>query len=186
MSRNVVETILGAVVLLVAVGFGAWAYGRSNVEGADGYQLVARFDRVDGLEIGGDVRVSGIRVGRIEAQELDTQTYRALVRFSVRDGIELPEDSSAAIVSTGLLGGRYLAVVPGGADELLREGGEVKLTQSAINIEDLIGRFIYGQGSGSGGSGGGGQAPAPPAAAPAADPFGAPAAAPAPAPTPGG
>ena len=177
MSRNVVETILGAVVLIVAIGFGAWAYGRSNVGDPGGYELQARFDRADGLEIGGDVRVSGIRVGRVISQELDKQTFRALVRFSVQDGIEMPEDSSAAIVSTGLLGGRYLALVPGGADELLRDGGEIKLTQSAVNIEDLIGRFIYGSGS-SGSSGGAASGGAPPAA-PVADPALAPAPAPA-------
>ncbi len=158
MSRNVIETILGALVLVVAVGFGAWAYGRSNVGDPGGYELVAKFDRADGLDVGGDVRVSGIRVGRVISQDLDPQTYRANVRFSVREGVQLSEDSSAAIVSAGLLGGRYLSLVPGGAEEMLKPGGEIKLTQSAVNLEDLIGRFIYGQGSG----GAGGQAaPAP-------------------------
>lgn len=147
MSRNIVETILGAVVLIVALGFLAWAYGRSEAGDPGGYTLRAKFDRVDGLEIGGDVRISGIKVGQVLAQQLDPVTYRAEVTFSVRDGIEIPSDSSAAIVSTGLLGGKYLALVPGGDDRLLADGGELTLTQSAVNLEDLIGRYIFSQGS---------------------------------------
>src|SRR3712207_2061624 len=99
MSRNVIETILGAVVLIVAIGFGAWAYGRSNLGDTSGYELRAQFDRADGLDVGADVRISGIKVGRVLAQSLDQETYRAEVTFSVRNGIELPADSSAAIMS---------------------------------------------------------------------------------------
>src|SRR5687768_10507164 len=104
MSRNIVETLLGAVVLAVAIGFLIWAYGRSEAGDPGGYVLRAKFERVDGLEIGGDVRISGIKVGQVLAQRLDPTTYRAEVTFSVRDGIEVPADSSAAIVSTSLLG----------------------------------------------------------------------------------
>lgn len=153
MSRNYVETLLGAAVLAVALGFLAWAYGRSDAGDPGGYTLRAKFDRVDGLETGGDVRVSGIKVGRVLSQELDPATFRAEVTFSVRNGIELPSDSSAAIVSSGLLGGKYLAVVPGGEDEILADGGEIKLTQSSVNLEDLIGRYIFSsQGGQSGGA----------------------------------
>jgi phospholipid/cholesterol/gamma-HCH transport system substrate-binding protein len=150
MSRNIIETLLGAVVLIVALGFLTWAYGRSDAGDPGGYVLTAKFDRVDGLEVGGDVRISGIKVGRVLAEQLDPETYRAEVRFSVKDGVELPTDSSAAIVSTSLLGGRYLALVPGGDVEMLKDGDEITLTQSAVNIEDLIGRYIFsGQGGGA-------------------------------------
>jgi phospholipid/cholesterol/gamma-HCH transport system substrate-binding protein len=157
MSRNIVETILGAVVLVVAIGFLLWAYGRSDAGDPGGYALKAKFDRVDGLEIGGDVRISGIKVGRVLAQRLDPQTFRAEVTFSVRNGIEIPADSSAAIVSSGLLGGKYLAVVPGGDEALLADGGEITLTQSSVNLEDLIGRYIFSQGNAAGGGQGGAQ-----------------------------
>jgi phospholipid/cholesterol/gamma-HCH transport system substrate-binding protein len=159
MSRNVVETILGAVVLIVAIGFGAWAYGRSNLGDSSGYELRAQFDRADGLDVGADVRISGIKVGRVLAQSLDQETYRAEVTFSVRNGIELPADSSAAIMSASLLGGKFLAIVPGGDDKMLKNGEEITLTQSAVNLEDLIGKFIYGSASGGGGGSGGGAAP---------------------------
>ena len=160
MSRNIVETLLGAVVLAVALGFLTWAYGRSDAGDPGGYTLRAKFDRIDGLDMGGDVRISGIKVGQVLAQELDPATYRAQIVFSVRNGIELPADSSAAIVSSGLLGGKYLSLVPGGDDKLLADGEEITLTQSSINLEDLIGRYIFSGQSSQGGSGGQGGAEA--------------------------
>lgn len=153
MPRNIVETLLGAAVLAVALGFLAWAYGRSDAGDPGGYTLRAKFDRVDGLETGGDVRLSGIKVGKVLSQELDPQSYRALVTFSVRNGLELPSDSSAAIVSSGLLGGKYLSLVPGGDDRVLADGGEITLTQSSVNLEDLIGRYIFSGQSGQSGQG---------------------------------
>jgi phospholipid/cholesterol/gamma-HCH transport system substrate-binding protein len=148
MTRNVLETLLGAVVLIVAAGFLAFAYRSSQVSESGGYELLARFDRVDGLEPGADVRISGIKVGSVVSQTLDPQTFRAEVRFTLRDDVELPLDSSAAVVSNGLLGGKYLAVVPGGDVDTLRPGDELTLTQSAINLEDLIGHMIFSQSSG--------------------------------------
>ena len=153
MSRNHVETLLGAAVLAVALGFLAWAYGRSDAGDPGGYTLRAKFDRADGLETGGDVRIPGIKVGRVLTQELDPATFRAEITFSVRQGIELPADSSAAIVSSGLLGGKYLSVVPGGDDRVLADGGEIKLTQSSVNLEDLIGRYIFSSQGSQGGQG---------------------------------
>jgi phospholipid/cholesterol/gamma-HCH transport system substrate-binding protein len=146
MTRNVLETLLGAVVLIVAVGFLAFAYNTSQVQQDGGYELIARFDKVDGLERGSDVRISGIKVGSVLDQTLDPETYRAEVRFSLREDIQLPADTSAAVVSNGLLGGKYLALVPGGDIEMLEPGGEVTLTQSAVNLEDLIGHMIFSQG----------------------------------------
>jgi phospholipid/cholesterol/gamma-HCH transport system substrate-binding protein len=146
MTRNLLETLLGAVVLIVAIGFLVFAYNTSQVQQDGGYELIARFDKVDGLERGSDVRISGIKVGTVLDQTLDPETYRAEVRFSLREDIQLPADTSAAVVSNGLLGGKYLALVPGGDIEMLEPGGEVTLTQSAVNLEDLIGHMIFSQG----------------------------------------
>ena len=148
MTRNILETLLGAVVLIVAVGFLAFAYNSSQIQQTDGYELIARFDKVDGLEPGSDVRISGIKVGSVLDQTLDPETYRAEVRFSLREDVRLPADTSAAVVSNGLLGGKYLALVPGGDIEMLEDGDEVTLTQSAVNLEDLIGHMIFSQGGG--------------------------------------
>ena len=146
MSRSIVETVLGAVVLIVAFGFLGWAYTNSSAGDPGGYQLKAQFDRVDGLDVGADVRISGIKIGRVLSQAIDPITYRAQVEFSVSNTIELPSDTSAAIVSTGLLGGKYLALVPGAEDIMLADGEEVAFTQSSVNLEDLIGQFIFSQG----------------------------------------
>lgn len=158
MTRNLLETLLGAIVLVVAIVFLVFAYTSSQVETGDGYELIAQFDRVDGLERGAEVRISGIRVGTVVEQQLDPQTYQARVRFTVRDGVELPLDTSAAIVSNSLLGGKYLQLVPGGDVEMLNPGEEITLTQSAVNLEDLIGHMIFSQGGGTGGGGGTGAA----------------------------
>jgi phospholipid/cholesterol/gamma-HCH transport system substrate-binding protein len=148
MTRNLLETLLGAVVLIVAVGFLVFAYRSSQVQQIGGYELIARFDKVDGLEPGSEVRISGIKVGSVLDQSLDPETYRAEVRFSLREDVRLPADTSAAVVSNGLLGGKYLALVPGGDIEMLEAGDEVTLTQSAVNLEDLIGHMIFSQGGG--------------------------------------
>lgn len=150
MTRNVLETLLGALVLIVAVVFLGFAYSSSQVGDSDGYELIARFDRVDGLDRGSDVRISGIKVGSVLDQILDPETFRAEVRFTMRDDVELPLDSSAAVVSDGLLGGKYLQIVPGGDIDYLAPGDEVTLTQSAVNLEDLIGQAIFSQGGGGG------------------------------------
>ena len=145
MTRNVLETLLGAVVLIVAVGFLLFAYRSSQVSDTDGYELRASFDRVDGLEPGADVRISGIKVGTVLGQALDPATFRAEIRFTLRDDVELPLDSSAAVVSNGLLGGKYLTLVPGGDIEMLQPGDQLTLTQSSIILEDLIGQMIFSQ-----------------------------------------
>jgi phospholipid/cholesterol/gamma-HCH transport system substrate-binding protein len=147
MKRNVVESVLGAIVLVVAAGFFVWAYARADVGDPGGYILTAKFDRIDGLDPGGPVRISGIRVGQIVSMELDPVSYRALVRLSVANDIELPADSSAQVVSASLLGGKYLALVPGGDEVMLGEGDEILYTQSSINFEDLIGQLIFSQGA---------------------------------------
>ncbi len=143
MTRNLLETLLGAIVLLVAIGFMTFAYRSSQISESDGYELNARFTRVDGLERGADVRISGIKVGTVVDQSLNPETFQAEVRFSLPDNIHLPLDSSAAVVSSGLLGSKYLALVPGGDPEMLKPGDEVTLTQSSVNVEDLIGHMIF-------------------------------------------
>lgn len=153
MRRNIVETVLGAVVLLVAAGFLIWAYQRSSVSATGGYELRALFDRVDGLEVGADVRVAGIRVGKVIDQYLDTDTYRAVVVFTVKEDVRLPRDSTASVVSSGLLGSRYLNIVPGAEDAYLQPGDAITFTQPALNLEELIGRFVFG---GAGAAVGGG------------------------------
>jgi len=144
MGKNIFETLVGAVVLVVAAGFVFIAYKSGNVATSNGYTITAKFDRIDGLSIGSDVRISGLKVGSVVGQDIDQQSYEAVVKVSIIDKYKLPEDSSAEIVSDGLLGSKYMALVPGGSDNMLKNGDEIKITQSAISIESLIGKYIFG------------------------------------------
>ncbi|WGF86961.1 outer membrane lipid asymmetry maintenance protein MlaD [Marinivivus vitaminiproducens] len=167
MSRNLLETVLGAVVLVAAAAFLVFAYERSGIgRGTGGYELVAQFDAIDGLDVGAPVRISGIQVGQVTAADLNRDTFRARITFTVADGIEIPSDSTASIASTSLLGGKYLAVSPGGDVQILSAGGEITYTQPSINIERLIGQYVFGGGGQAGGAQGGAETPPP-----AADPF---------------
>lgn len=141
--RNAVEVMTGAAVLLVAVGFMAYAVSHSGRGDSAGYPLRAKFDRIDGLNVGADVRMAGVKVGAVTGARIDPQTFLAEVSFTVQDGIQLPKDSSAEITSDGLLGGKYLSLVPGGDAVVLQAGQSVMITQSAVSLEQLLGKFIF-------------------------------------------
>lgn len=148
MSRNVIETVMGGVVLLVAALFLVFAYSASNLRQGGGYEVVARFNKVDGIGTGTDVRMSGIKVGSVVGQRLDPDTYLAELRMSVDSGVRLPTDTVAKIQSDGLLGSNYVALEPGAEDEMLADGGEIRYTQDPVNLADLIGRFVFSGGGG--------------------------------------
>ncbi|WP_262695327.1 outer membrane lipid asymmetry maintenance protein MlaD [Kordiimonas aquimaris] len=146
MSSNLVESLIGALVLLVAGWFLVFAYERTDMASSDGYILSARFDRIDGLGVGSDVRMAGIKVGTIVESKLDPKTYQAVVKFSVDAGVILPADTAAAVTAEGLLGGTYMNLSPGGMEETLLDGDEISETQDAVDLLGLIGKFIYGGG----------------------------------------
>lgn len=144
MKRSVVETALGAVVVIVAVAFLTFSYKLSNVgAGSDGYEIVANFAGVGGLAPGDDVQISGVKIGTVSAVELDDQTYLARVRIKVGNEVKLPLDTAALISSESLLGGRYLALEPGADEEYLGPGGVIEYTQAPQNLEQLLGQFIF-------------------------------------------
>lgn len=134
---------MGAVVLVVCAFFVIFAYSTSQWQPSAGYEVVAKFDRIDGLLRGSDVRLSGVKVGTIKDIHLDPQTYLAVVHLTIAPHVMLPKDSAAEVVSDGLLGGKFLALVPGGEDDLIPAGGEIIHTQAAVSLESLIGKFIF-------------------------------------------
>lgn len=152
MGKTLLETLIGALVLVVAIAFITMAYTRSDVKTVKGYTVLAQFTAIDGLNVGDDVRISGIKVGSVTDQTLDYDYFRAIVHMSIDPAVELPEDTTAAVVSEGLLGGNYVALEPGGGGELITDGGEITLTQSSVNLESLLGKFIYSGSSSGGGS----------------------------------
>jgi phospholipid/cholesterol/gamma-HCH transport system substrate-binding protein len=141
--RNPTELIAGAVVLAVAAGFLGYAVAHTGRSSVSGYTLRAKFDRIDGLNLGSDVRLAGVKVGSVSSTAIDPKTYQAVVTFSVQDSVRMPVDSSAEVTSDGMLGGKFLALVPGGDEKMLANGGEVTITQSSVSLEQLLGKFIF-------------------------------------------
>ncbi len=141
--RNPAELLTGACVLVVACGFLAYAVANSGRGGANGYVLHAAFDHIDGMGAGSDVRLAGVKIGTVLGTAIDPKTYLADVTLSVRGDVKLPADSSAEITSDGLLGGKYLALAPGGAEAMLPAGGTITVTQGSVSLEQLLGKFIF-------------------------------------------
>lgn len=146
MKQNVIETVLGAVVLLVALGFLVFAYGTADVRKIDGYTIFADFSSIDGIKAGNDVRISGVKVGTINRITLNEDNYRARIQMSIDNSIKLPLDTVAVISSESLLGGKYLGLEPGGDEEFLVDGDSIEYTQSTPSLEKLIGQVIYSVG----------------------------------------
>lgn len=143
MKRNVIETVIGFVVILVAAVFLVFAYTSTNVRAVSGYAIQAKFANATGLNPGADVKISGVKVGTVTESSLDPQSFQAIVRMQIKDGIKLPIDSTAVVATEGLLGGTFLQIQPGGDAEMLKPGETVEYTQSAIGLQDIIGRFIF-------------------------------------------
>ncbi len=143
MGRNVIETIMGGVVLLVAIAFVVFAFRSSGLTSTGGYELRAQFDDASGLAIGTEVRLAGVKVGTVSGQSLDPDNFQANVILQIDKGITLPVDSSARIIPDGLLGGNFVALEPGAEDDTLQPGGRIEFTQGAINVVELISRFMF-------------------------------------------
>lgn len=139
---------MGGAVLAVAIGFLAYAGQMTGVSGGTTeYELTASFRSADGIDVGTDVRMAGVKVGRVTQVELDPATFRAKTVFTMRDGIDVPDDSAVAISSEGLLGGNYVEVLPGGSPFALEKGAEVEFTQGSVSLISLLMKFVAGDGS---------------------------------------
>jgi phospholipid/cholesterol/gamma-HCH transport system substrate-binding protein len=149
MSGNLVETLIGAVVLAVAGVFLAFAYTHTNAGAVSGYSLTDKFDRVDGLTVGSDVKMSGIKIGTVTSQSLDPMTYQAVVHMDIASQYKIPEDSTARVATESLLGGNYLELQPGGSPDMLAAGGEIEYTQGSVDLMGLLGQAIFNTGSSS-------------------------------------
>lgn len=145
MRENLIEVLTGAVVLVVAVGFVIFATAGTSGAARDGsYPLTASFTSVEGISVGTDVRMAGVKIGTVTGLDLNPATFRADVIFNVAGGIELPDDSSVLISSEGLLGGNFVEIQPGGSPFNLEAGGEIVDTQSSVSLITLLLRFVGG------------------------------------------
>lgn len=143
MKRNVIETVLGGVVIAVAVIFLTFSYSSANVGSGDGYEIKARFSSIGGLNVGDKVVISGVKVGAVKDVVLDQKTFLAIVSMDVEHGVELPDDTAAFISSESLLGGLYLQLEPGASEDMISEGDFIQYTQAPQNLEQLLGQFIF-------------------------------------------
>ena len=143
-QNNIAETIIGALVIAVAVGFMAFIYTRTGSGSLSGYEINARLPKVDGLGIGTDVRLSGIKIGTVTDLALDPKTYLVTVHMNIRDDIKIPADSSVLVTSAGFLGSQYLSITPGGDDKMMVAGGFFESVQGSIDVMNLVGRFATG------------------------------------------
>ncbi|MFQ6018766.1 MAG: outer membrane lipid asymmetry maintenance protein MlaD [Kiloniellaceae bacterium] len=143
MRRNIIETVMGGVVLLVATGFVVLAFQSGSVRPVSGYEVTAEFDNASGITPGSEVRMSGVKIGTVRSQRLDPENYFAVVTLTISESIKLPTDTSARIIADGLLGSNFVALEPGGDEETIPPGGQINFTQGSINVVDLLGRFIF-------------------------------------------
>ena len=144
MKNNAIETIVGALVILIAGAFFTFVYKTADVRaGSGGYEVTANFESIDGISTGSDVRVSGIKVGSVVSQRLNIETYEAVVTMAIAPEVKLPLDTSAKVTSDGLLGSKFIAIEPGGEEEMLADGGNIEHTQGAIDIFGMISSFLF-------------------------------------------
>jgi phospholipid/cholesterol/gamma-HCH transport system substrate-binding protein len=150
MERNTLETVLGAVVLLVAAGFLYLIYVKTDVTAeTGGYPLELRFDSGGSTTVGTDVRIAGVKVGSVINQYFDEKAYQAVVTIEVENRVKLPKDTSAVVTSDGLLGDNYILLNIGGDAAMLAPNERIKSVQGAINLADLINKFVVGTDSGA-------------------------------------
>ena len=143
MAENTGEVLVGAAVLAAAIGFVVFAAQGAGVTSDPGsYSLHASFRSVDGIRVGSDVRLAGVKVGAITALHLNPQTFFADATVSVPTGILLPDDTSILISSEGLLGGNFVELVPGGSSDNLAPGGEILDTQGSVSLVNLLMKFV--------------------------------------------
>jgi len=143
MNKRPIETIMGVVVVLIAILFLYFAYSVSDLQVVKGYEVTAKFLKVGGLNVGSDVRINGIKVGTVVSQHLEDTDYMAVVKLSISRDIKLPKDSAAIIVSDGLMGDKFVKIEPGSAKEFLKDGDVITNTKDFKTIEDLVGEIIF-------------------------------------------
>ena len=146
--RNKSADILAGIFViigLVCMGYLAIKMGQMEVLGNDGYTVYARFTSIAGLRSGADIEIAGVRVGRVTGIGLDQNRDMALVSLRINSGVELYDDALASVRTSGLIGDKYILLSPGGSGDPLKDGDEISDTESALDLESMIGKFIFGK-----------------------------------------
>jgi phospholipid/cholesterol/gamma-HCH transport system substrate-binding protein len=145
MTQNIVETIVGFFIIIIALGFLTFAYNKADNSSdiTKTYPIKAHFQNAEGVFEGSDVMLAGIKIGFVETLSLDKNSFFAVIKFRINNDIKLPKDTQAAISTSGFLGSKFISLAPGAADEELAANDEIKHTQSSLNIESLISKLMY-------------------------------------------
>ncbi len=147
MKRTSVETAVGVFVLIgiLCIGYLTIKLGKMELFGGDYYELTANFDSVSGLKAGADVELAGVRIGQVDSIELDQETDTAMVRLKIRKGVKISDDAIASVKTSGLIGDKYIKITPGGSEDYLQPGDNISDTESALDIEELISKYVFGK-----------------------------------------
>ena len=147
MRNRSADMLAGIFVIigLVCMGYLAIKLGKMEVLGNNDYTVYARFTSIAGLRAGADIEIAGVRVGRVASISLDQSRDMARVSLRVNNGVELYDDALASVRTSGLIGDKYILLSPGGSGEPLQDGDEVSDTESALDLESMIGKFIFGK-----------------------------------------
>ena len=143
MKSNTFEAIVGAFVIILSLVFLFYGFSTMKLQNSDNYNISALFNRIDGIKIGSDIRMSGIKIGTVANQELDNSSFEAKVLMSIDSKILIPDHSSAKITSDGLLGGNYISIEPGGSDIYLLNNEEIFFTQGSVDLIGLVGEALF-------------------------------------------
>ena len=143
MKSNVFETFIGAIVIILAAVFLFYSFSVTDNNTNGSYKVIAVFNRIDGIQNGSDVRLSGIKIGTVAKSLLNQTTYEAELNLLIENSIKIPDDSSAKITSDGLLGNSYVSIEPGGSEIFIEENGQILFTQGSIDLIGLVGQTLF-------------------------------------------
>jgi phospholipid/cholesterol/gamma-HCH transport system substrate-binding protein len=145
MKQNIIETVIGFVVIIVSLAFLMFAYkaGKPSSNEAGGYRISARFQNAEGIIDGSDIMLAGIKIGSVESLDLDKTSFLAILNLRINQNVKLPKDSQASVVTSGFLGNKFISITPGSSEDDLVDNDQIKYTQSSVNIEALIGKLMY-------------------------------------------
>jgi phospholipid/cholesterol/gamma-HCH transport system substrate-binding protein len=147
MNKQIIETMIGAIILLVAGYFFVMTYSKSGYKvGGENYVVQASFSDITGINSGSEVRISGVKIGTVQQMKLDSKSYQADISMLIDKSVKIPEDSAASIVGESLLGGKFIALNVGGAEKMLANGGKIEFTQPSVSLEQLLGKFVFSGG----------------------------------------
>ena len=143
MKSNAFETFIGAIVIILAAVFLFYSFSVTDNYTNGSYKVTAVFNRIDGIQNGSDVRLSGIKIGTVANSLLKQTTYEAELNLLIENSIKIPDDSSAKITSDGLLGNSYVSIEPGGSEIFIEENGQILFTQGSIDLIGLVGQTLF-------------------------------------------